>query len=309
MKSVYRYFNVESLHPKISMLGMVLLFLLFSVGSLNAQNENPEVLKQQMAKIRQSTNWEDPVAAKKANDQIRELSKKLMMTGKPQVELPKGLSNEEAEEMQKDAVEDKMKLWGQMMKIAQEGGDWDLAKPLREEIVQEYKDDEDPTIKCQEWLQLMPYLLINMSMPHIDVIIEQMPAFKSIKTLIITCEKPGISVNLERILSNASAYPLEELYILNFGSGVTRLPSKIANFSELKILSVINNHLTEFPSSVSSLSNLTTLIADINPVSTVVEIVRPLKNLTQLGIAKTNLSETEINQIKQALPHCEILTK
>ena len=309
MKCIHRYSRVESLHSKISILGIVLLFLLFAIGSLNAQNQSKEVLKQQMAKIRQSTNWEDPVAAKKANDQIRELSKKLMMTGKPQVELPKGLSNEEAEEMYKDAVEYKMKLWGQMMKIAQEGGDWDLAKPLREEIVQEYKDDEDPTIKSPDWLQLMPYLLINMSMPHIDVIIDQMPAFKGIKKLIITCEKPGVSVNLSEILSNASEYPLEELYILNFGSGVTRLPSEIGHFSKLKILSVINNHLAELPSFISSLTNLTTLNADINPVSTVVEIVKPLKNLTQLGIAKTNLSETEINQIKQALPHCEIMTK
>ncbi len=309
MKSVYRYFQVESFRPKISMLGMVLLFLLFAVGNLNAQNQSPEALKQQMAKIRQSTNWEDPVAAKKANDQIRELSKKLMMTGKPQGELPKGLSNEETEQFKQDAVDDKMQLWTQMMKIAQEGGDWDLAKPLREEIVQEYKDDEDPTIKSPGWLQLMPYLLINMSMPRIDVIIDQMPAFKSIKTLIITCEKPGKSVDLERILSNASAYPLEELYILNFGSGVTRLPSGIGHFSKLKILSVINNHLAELPSSVSNLSNLTTLNADINPVSTLVEIVKPLKNLTQLGIAKTNLSETEINHIKQVLPQCEILTK
>lgn len=32
---------------------------------------NATTLRRQMAKIRQSTNWNDPVAAKKANEQIR----------------------------------------------------------------------------------------------------------------------------------------------------------------------------------------------------------------------------------------------
>ncbi|RPI62079.1 MAG: hypothetical protein EHM44_07485, partial [Ignavibacteriales bacterium] len=59
------------------------LCLLFA-NNLIAQNQSPEELKKQMAKIRQSTDWNDPVAAKKANDEIKILSKQLMMSGKNQ---------------------------------------------------------------------------------------------------------------------------------------------------------------------------------------------------------------------------------
>ncbi len=306
MKYIHRFFQVEKLSPKISILGMVLLFLLFAMGSLNAQNQSPAVLKQQMAKIRQSTNWEDPVAAKKANDQIRELSKKLMMTGKPQGELPKGLSNEETEQFKQEAVDDKMKLWGQMMTIAREGGAWDLAKPLCDEIVQEYKDDEDPTIKNAEWLNSMSYLLINLSLPQVQVIIDQMPMFKGIKTLIITTEKPVANVNLAQILKNAENYALEDLYIINFGPALTSIPPAVGSFSNLKILAIYNNGLTALPVSVSKLTRLTSLQIQGNPISSLLPAASALKSLKELGVQKTKLTEAEVIQLQKILPECKI---
>lgn len=62
---------------------LLIIFLCSLAWNISAQ-QNAASIKQQMARIRQSTNWEDPAAAKKANEQIKELAKKLMMTGNPQ---------------------------------------------------------------------------------------------------------------------------------------------------------------------------------------------------------------------------------
>lgn len=199
------------------------------------------------------------------------------------------------------------KLWNQMMAIVREGGKWDMAKPLREEIVEEYEEDENPTVKCKECIQSMSFLLINMSMPHAKVIIDQMPVFRGIKTLVITADKKGTPVNLDEILRNAKDYPLEELYIINFGESVSALPSGIGDFSGLTTLNIVNNNISGLPASVAKLAKLKTLHTDINPIHSLLPIVSSLKNMNQLGIAKTAITETEIKQIHQALPKCEIL--
>ena len=243
----------------------ILLFLIFAAGSLAAQNETPQELKQQMAKIRQFTNWEDPVAAKKANDQIRELSKKLMMTGKPAADLPKGLSESEAEEMQKESVEDRMKLWSQMQESAKqgEGADILLAKPVREEIKEEYKKDDEPVTSSPMFQELMTMLFIDLSQPTVQTLIGQMENFKSIKTLIITGGKYGAAVNLEMLVSKAKNYPLTELYIINFKQFVTAVPKSISTFKNLELLALYNNNISHLPPEISVLVSLKKLYVDI----------------------------------------------
>ena len=257
---------------------LLLVFLLTNMILL-AQNTNNEAtqIKQQMSAIRKNTNWSDPTAAKAANAKIEALSAKLTQVLRQNNSAQKqsqGTIGTSADTRAKLEIQQKMddysnKLWSQMMKIVREGngGKMDLAEPLREEIKQEYKDDDDPKIKCREWLQSMPYLLINMSEPQVRVVITQMAAFKGIKTLIVTCDTKGTPVDLEEILRNATNYPLEELYIINFGNSVSHLPSGIGNFSKLNILSVYNNNLLELPASISKLTNLNALYADINPNS------------------------------------------
>lgn len=271
--------------------------------------ENAASIRQQMAKIRQSTNWEDPVAAKKANDAIRDLSKKLMMTGNPGANMPPGLSKPEVEEMHQEGVEDKMKLWDQMMTIAREGGAWDLAKPLREEIVQEYKDDESLKVLSPEFLEEMTFLCIDMSMPGIQELIDQMEKYKSIKTLLITGGKHGAKVDLEMLISKASKYPLDQLYIINFRNFVTRIPASISNFQDLTSLTLYNNKITQLPANISSLISLKKLYVDMNPIAILTPAINTLKNLEFIGIAKTQIAEDEIAQIKQHLPNCKILLK
>lgn len=198
-----------------------------------------------------------------------------------------------------------------MMKIVGEGGNgtWDLAEPLREEIVKEYKDDEDPTIKSPDWMQSMPYLQINVSMPGIQAVIDQMPLFRGIKILIVTCEKKGTPVDLSKILKNASAYPLEELYVLNFGSSVSSIPSEVSGFSGLKILSFANNQVSTIPDDLTKLSALNDLQIDLNPVSKLLPVVGSLKKLNQLSLVKTNIPESEIAQIQNLIPNCQITAK
>ena len=271
-------------------------------------------IKQQMSAIRRSTNWSDPEAAKKANAKIEALSAKLtqaIRNNNSTRQQAQGSSETPSDAKTKNEIQQEMddynnKLWSQMMKIVREGGTWDMAEPLREEIVQEYKEDENPAVKNPEWLSSMSYLLINISMPNVQVVIEQMPLFKGIKTLIITTEKPVANPNLAQIFKNAKDYALEEMYIINFGPSLTSLPSAVGDFPKLKILGIYNNGLGSLPASVTKLAGLSSLLIQDNPISTLQPTVSALKNLKELGIALTNLSESEISQIQKTLPECKI---
>ena len=293
---------------------ILFLFLVMCI-SVAAQNTGNDAasLRAQMSAIRKTTNWSDPVAAKTANAKIQELAAKLtsaLRQGKPQTLPPgsEGINPEEAAKIQQDNDDYSNKLWNQMMKIVQEGGKgkWDLAEPLREEIVEEYKEDENPAIKNPEWLKSMSYLLINFSLPQVQVIIDQMPNFKGIKTLIITTEKPVTSPDLAKILDNAKDYPLEDLYIINFGKTLTSLPAAISNFPNLKILAVYNNGISSLPASVSKLTSLSSLQVQENPINTLQPTIASLKSLKELGLEETKLTENEINQIQKLLPECKI---
>jgi len=272
-----------------------------------AQNQSPEELKKQMAKIRQSTDWNDPVAAKKANDEIKILSKQLMMSGKNQN--PTNESDSLKLEQEKEGVEYKMKLWSQIQESAKNGENADilLGKPIREEIIEEFKNDESPIIKNQEYLDEMTLLVIDMSLKTVQRTIDQMDKYKSIKTLIITGGQFGSAVNLDDLLNKAKNYPLEELYIINFKIFVNSLPKQIKQFKNLKLLSVLNNNVKSLPSEVGSLTSLKTLYVDINHISTLLPTVGKLKQLEKLGVGKTNINESEIAKIKQLLPNCEVL--
>ncbi|MBL7966112.1 MAG: hypothetical protein JNK09_03880 [Prolixibacteraceae bacterium] len=290
---------------------LVFLILCFSVAAQNQGNDAASI-RAQMAAIRKSTNWNDPAAAKAANTKIQELAAKLtqaLRQSNPNATQMNGMTQKEAAELQKETDDFNNELWNQMMKIVREGGKWDMAEPLREEIVQEYKDDEDPTIKNPEWLQSMTYLLVNLSLPQVQVIIDQMPMYKGIKTLIITTEKPVANVNLSKILKNAQGYPLEELYIINLGTMVSNLPPEAGSFANLQKLGIYNNGFKTLPPMVSGLSNLTSLQIQNNPIGTILPVINNLKKLQELGVAMTSVSAAELGQIQKNLPNCKITTE
>jgi len=291
------------------------IFLAFCLICCMAMNpktqQNAASIKQQMSAIRKSTNWEDPAAAKKANEQIKELSKQLMMTGNPQGNQPPNQSKAEAEQAKKDATEEKMKTWGQVMKSAAAGKEADvfLAEPIREQIKSEYKEEESNKMKGKEYLEEMTFLCINMSSPTVQLLIDQMENYKSIKTLVITCGKSASAVDLEALIAKAKNYPLQQLYIINFKSSVTKVPKTISNFHDLTFLALYNNKILRLPPELGSMASLKKLYIDMNPVTVLTPTINMMTKLDTLGIAKTLIADAELIKIKQQLPNCKILLK
>ena len=201
------------------------------------------------------------------------------------------------------------KLWNQMMDIAREGGKWDLAKPLREEIVEEYKEDDNPKQIRSEYLQEMTVLVIDMSIPTIQRIIDQMTNYKSIKILIITGGEHGAPVDLNDLLRRGSAYPLQSLNIINFKQFVTKIPKQINTFDKLTTLGLFNNNINQLPDLSGIESHIDSLFLELNPISTLLPSIGRMSNLKKLGVAKTSVSEEEIREIKKLLPNCKIQTQ
>lgn len=288
----------------------IVFFIVVFCSVLFSQNNlSPQQIKDKMTKIRQSTDWSDPVASKKANDEIKKLSKQLMMSRVNQN--PSNESDSIRAEIQKENIESISGQWNQIIEASKQGKSADilLGKPVREKIVEEYKNDESPIIKNQEYLDEIDLLVIDMSLKTVQRTIDQMHKFKSIKTLIITGGKFGTAVNLDDLLKKAKNYPLEELYIINFKLFVNSIPKQIKQFKNLKLLSVLDNNINSLPSEIGSLISLKTLYVDMNPIATLLPTIAKLKKLEKLGVCKTDLSESEITQIKQLLPNCEVLAQ
>ena len=289
---------------------LILFFLLLCGSILIAQNKSATQLRQEMAKIRQNTNWDNPEAVKKSQEEIKILSKQLMLINnsqqqnQPQTEPKPGQISEESADY-------RLKLMDQIWTSIRAGknANVDLAKPLRDEIVEEYKDDESPKIKNPQYFEDMTILCINMSLPTVQRTIDQMQYFKSIETLIITGGKNGVPVNLDDLLKRAANYPLKQLYIIGFNNFVTQIPKQVSSYTNLHLLSFVGNKISLLPPEIGSLDSLKTLYVDINPVTSVLSIVRNLHQLKKLGVGQTNIPQAELDIIKQTLPNCNILQK
>lgn len=281
------------------------LLLLSSSISVNGQNPDAEAIKKRMTTIRQTTDWKDKDEAAKANAEISKLAKELMMTKSVTRDQVSGVP--EPGQMLEEDIDFKLSLWNRLWADSRDGKqEVDLAKPLREKIIEEYKEDSDHSVKNPEILNNTSILVINMSMKGVEAVIEQMPMFKNISTLVVICEKPE-GVDLETIFTNASEYPLEKLCVLNFGSFVTNLPESLGQFKSLGEINLIGNNLYSLPNSLSELHSLERLYADMNPLYSVIGQITGLNKLVQLGIKGTNINEEEIKLIETALPECQIL--
>jgi hypothetical protein len=288
---------------------MIICLILFLNCGAFCQNtaRSPEQIRKEMAEIRRNTDWSNDAAASKSQAKIEALSKELMIAGKTQQQQAAGMQvdsvklNEEAEY--------KMGLWKQMMAAVDQGesGDILLGKPVRDKIVEAYKDDESPKIKNPYYLQDVTLLCIDMSLSTVQRTIDQMEQYKSIQTLIITGGNQGASVDLEDLLNRARDYPLKNLYIINFRHYVKELPNSIGNFKDLILLAAFNNQLDQLPAETWSMTGLKTLYLDMNPISTLFPGISQLQILETLGIGKTDISDAEISQIKVLLPNCKIL--
>jgi hypothetical protein len=286
-----------------------LMLLLACAAYPQAKQKSADELKKEMAQIRRDTDWSNQTEADSAQVKIEALSKQLMMIRKMEQQQQAGAMIDSAK--LQEEVDYKMKLWSQMMKIVDqgEGAEWDLAKPLREEIVEAYLEDQSPKNINPEVLNSVTFLCIDMSIPTVQRTIDVMHNFKAIKTLIITGGETGAPVDLGTILSKAADYPLKALYIINFRQFVSSIPQQISHFDQLETVALFNNNLDLLPDVSSFASNLNSLFIDINPITTLFPQINLLTNLKKLGIAKTSVTEAEIKQIQLLLPECEILLK
>jgi Leucine-rich repeat (LRR) protein len=182
-----------------------------------------------------------------------------------------------------------------------------LAKPLREEIIQEFKEDEAGSAANELTLEETKTLCLDMSTKTIELIIDQMQNYKSISTLIIVGGKNGSPVNLNDLFDRAKNYPLEVLYVINFKQYVKSIPETIVNFKKLTELGLFNNSIEKLPLAIGSLTSLKNLYLDINPISTITPAINTLTSLDTLGVAKTKIVDVELDKIKKSLPNCIIL--
>lgn len=286
-----------------------LMLILGCAAYPQAKQKSADELKKEMAQIRQNTDWSNQADADSAQVKIEALSKQLMMIRKMEQQQQTGAAVDSAK--LQEEVDYKMKMWHQMMKsVAQgEGGDFLLATPFREEIVEAYQEDESPKKISKEYLQEMTILVIDMSLPTIQRTIDQMQRFKSIKTLIITGGDFGAPVNLDDLLTRAAGYPLKTLIIINFRQFVSSIPDKLDNFDSLTSLGLFNNNLDQLPDLSGIDRHLDSLYIDVNPISTLFPAISQMTNLKKLGVAKTNISEAELGEIEKLIPECQILTE
>jgi hypothetical protein len=284
-----------------------LLILLCSLSCYTTAQQDAASIKQQMSAIRKSTNWEDPVAAKKANEQIKELSKKLMMTGNPQGNQPPNQSKAEVEQAKKDATDEKMKIWSQIMKSASGGESADvlLGEPVREEIKEDYRNDESDGIN-PAILNESTTLILDFSLPVTQFLVSQMELFRSIKTLVIIGVESIVPVDLNSILEKAIKYPLYELYIVGFEANLKKIPENIVLFPKLTILGLYGNKISVLSATLLKLTNLKVLQLDYNPILTIQPLKELVKNLEELSIKKTEIPQSEVADIKQMFPNCKI---
>ena len=286
-----------------------LLFLMFLAALVFAQktNMNAEQIRQEIARIRHATNYNDPVKAKEANEKIRELSKQMMVLD----QTPDQKSSVPEKAKSEDEADIRTQLLDDMTRIVAEGdhSQMDLALGLRNEIVEDYKEDESPKNIPPEFLQEMTLLVIDMSLSTIQRTIDLMQNYKSISTLVITGGKNGATVNLPDLLTRAAKFPLKNLYIINFRQFVTTIPEQVNQFKNLSTLAVFNNRINQLPNMSGFSSQLDSLFVDANPVATLFPVVSSMSKLKTLGIEKTSVSPEEISKIGALLPKCKILTK
>jgi len=133
-----------------------------------------------------------------------------------------------------------------------------------------------------------------------------MELFKSIKTLVILGIESLVPVDLNYILNKAKNYPLYELYIVGFDSGLKKIPENIMLFQGLNILGLYENQISVLPENLIMLNNLKVLQLDYNPLLTLLPLKELVKNLEELSIRNTEISKLEVEELKKIFPNCKI---
>jgi hypothetical protein len=191
--------------------------------------------------------------------------------------------------------------------VEEEGSTLDLAEPVREQIVKEYEEDRDPTIKNPHYYQEQTVLVIDFSRKEATALVAAMDKFTGITTLILAGGANGAPVDLATVLNRARKMPLTELCIINFRHFVTAIPESVGQFADLTRLSLFSNNVATLPLALGKMMQLRVLHVDMNPISTLLPTIRGLVFLQELGVGKTSISAAERGQIASLLPNCKVM--
>lgn len=179
---------------------------------------------------------------------------------------------------------------------------------LAEEILDDFTEGDDTSSTSYEFMQVMPFLLLNLDRPDRRFITESgfdLP--NNLDVLILRGNGSGMPVDFNSLLSELSGVKIRELYITNDKEGVSQIPGDIGSLKNLKILGLFGNNISQLPNSIGELTQLEELYLDANPIAELPKSISELKALKILGIALTKISSFEKERIQKLLPNCKIL--
>jgi hypothetical protein len=176
-------------------------------------------------------------------------------------------------------------------------------------VTEEYEEEYKPEIKNQEIFEIQTTLIIDLSLPSAGMFIKYLDKFTAIKHLIITGGKNPSPFDLPLILNKIKFIPLESLYIINCKQYLTSIPSAIFDFPGLTELGLFNNSLTTLPGLSGKYRNLEKFYIDVNPIEKLPVWLKDMKNLKELGLGKTEIAQSEIDNMQKILPSCKVLLK
>jgi Leucine-rich repeat (LRR) protein len=275
-----------------------LLYLAILAPALaHAQGQSTQEIRKEMARIRTTTNWEDPSAAAAATRKIEELSRQIMRAAKPEQFDAEGKAKAGS---QADILE----LAGKTVEQG-EGATADLGKTVREEVERREKEEKDPTIRNATFLNELDTLILDVSQPEGRAIADQIGKLRRIKRLVVHGGETGVAYDLNALLGRAGGLPLEELAIVNFRSFLVTVPAGVGRFKSLRSLSLFNNAISSVPGSLGP-ATLATLHLDGNPIATVAGPLRSMRGLKTLGLYRTGVGAAEVAEIRKLLPACKV---
>lgn len=268
---------------------------------------DPAAIRKELRALRKSVTT-DPKAGARIDQLMKQLQK---LQGERDAAESQAKGEQKPADADGTAVMTREKMYESVQKTADKGkgAELDLAETIREQVIQEYDEDRDKTIKNPLYYQEQTMLVIDLSRKEAAALIDVMDKFTSITTLVLTGGANGAPVDLPRILNKAKKYPLTELYIINFHGFLSSIPETISQFSGLTRLSLFGNNLKQLPAVVGKMKQLKILQVDINPITTLLPTVKGLVFLDEVGIGKTDISETEQAQLAKLLPNCKVTTK
>jgi len=227
--------------------------------------------------IRNSTNWDNPEDVEKAEENFKQMMGKF--PNDPLQQQYNGIFGEEA------------------------------AGRVRQEMIKDFEAENDTMNPDDEYIQLLSYLIINLDKPDSRNALDGLGRYSNLQTLLVRGNYSSVKIDINTVIEQLQSLPIYNLYITNDKTGLNTIPESIGKLVNLTILGLFGNNISQLPESIGALTSLEELYIDSNPISNLPSSIGRLKKLKVLGVAKTNISETERIKIQALLPNCKILLR